>query len=50
MNLFFSREDSMYRDAIDTAAESADCDLVEDLLRHFVTGFLFHFRAEFFSS
>jgi clathrin heavy chain len=31
-----SRKDSMFRDAIETAAESQDHDLVEDLLRYFV--------------
>lgn len=31
-----SKADKMYKDAIDTAAESGDADLVEDLLRFFV--------------
>jgi clathrin heavy chain len=31
-----SKEDRMYKDAIDTAAESADSDITEDLLRFFV--------------
>ena len=32
-----SKEDRMYKDAIDTAAESADGDVAEDLLRFFVS-------------
>ena len=32
-----SKADKMYKDAIDTAAESGDADLVEDLLRFFVS-------------
>lgn len=32
-----SKEDRMYKDAIDTAAESNDAELTEDLLRFFVT-------------
>lgn len=32
-----SKEDRMYKDAIDTAAESKDTDLVEELLRFFVS-------------
>ena len=32
-----SKEDRMYKDAIDTAAESADVELAEELLRFFVT-------------
>jgi hypothetical protein len=31
-----SKEDRMYKDAIDTASESADCEIAEDLLRFFV--------------
>jgi len=32
-----SKSDSMYKDAIDTASESADADVAEDLLRFFVS-------------
>merc|ERR1712146_378242 len=32
-----SKADKMYKDAIDTAAESSDADLVEELLRFFVS-------------
>ena len=32
-----SKEDRMYKDAIDTAAESNDADIAEDLLRFFVS-------------
>jgi len=32
-----SKEDRMYKDAIDTAAESKDADITEDLLRFFVS-------------
>merc|ERR1711871_292018 len=32
-----SKEDRMYKDAIDTASESSDADLCEDLLRFFVS-------------
>jgi len=32
-----SKEDRMYKDAIDTAAESGDVDIAEDLLRFFVS-------------
>ncbi|KAJ1426287.1 hypothetical protein B484DRAFT_397626 [Ochromonadaceae sp. CCMP2298] len=32
-----SKEDRMYKDAIDTAAESEDCELTEELLRFFVS-------------
>jgi clathrin heavy chain len=32
-----SKEDRMYKDAIDTAAESKDADIAEDLLRFFVS-------------
>ena len=32
-----SKEDRMYKDAIDTTAESADADVAEDLLRFFVS-------------
>jgi len=31
-----SKADKMYKDAIDTASESADVELTEDLLRYFV--------------
>ena len=32
-----SKRDSMFKDAIDTAAESGDVDIAEDLLRFFVS-------------
>ncbi|RYG66447.1 hypothetical protein EON64_09740 [archaeon] len=32
-----SKDDHMYKDAIDTAAESGDADIAEDLLRYFVS-------------
>ena len=32
-----SKEDRMYKDAIDTAAESGDKDLAEEVLRFFVS-------------
>ena len=32
-----SKEDRMYKDAIDTAAESQDSDIAEELLRFFVS-------------
>lgn len=43
-SVHLSKEDSMFKDAIDTAAESADIDIAEDLLRFFVS---IHDRACF---
>lgn len=43
-SIALSKQDKMYKDAIDTAAESKDVDLAEDLIRFFVSVNLFSLR------